>query len=289
MKKQPKYIKEFSLFLDNGFIYQSFLSQIKSGKKKPPKASRTLLSEALGVSKNNLISGGYLTKEGMPTASGMSRSISLIGVDNKRTPLMKKAFLAPFILGAAVGDYEDTSFVNAVESYNRIKGRKSKRGSRSVSHTCKTESGLRSELNVLRKAMDKVFSCDTAFGTCNNNSMSSGHCMLSALIVQDLYGGKIMTGSVDGIPHYWNKLCHMEVDLTGDQFKKPKIQIRKDSLYGKSTYEFKRNPFESLNQDFNKEVWSKHCAFRQQVRKELEQIDGKLAEKLKSASKKLKA
>jgi len=111
--------------------------------------------------------------------------------------------------------------------------------------------------------------------------------MLASLIVQDMYGGKIMSGQIGGIPHYWNKLCHMEVDLTGDQFKKPKIQIKKGELYSDS-FEFNRDPFESLNQDFNKEVWSKHCVFRQKVREELEESCPELAEKLKEASKKLK-
>lgn len=296
-QKLPKYIKEFSGFLQNGFmyaqlihqtvaIYKSSIRQISEGNKKPPRASRTLLGESLSISKNRLEMGGYLTPGGLPTEKGIKRSIEMIGKDNEKTPLMKKAFLAPFILGAACGDYVDESFEKAKESYrNKHNNRK---GSRSVSHSCKTDSSLRKELNKLRKAMDEVFSCNTAFGTCNNNSLSSGHCMLSSLIIQDMYGGDIMSGQVDGIPHYWNKLCHMEVDLTGDQFKKPKVQIKKSPLYGSDSFKFDRNPFESMNQDFNKEVWSKHCSFRQQVRKELESIDSGMAEKLKKASKSLK-
>jgi len=298
MKKHPKYIKEFQGYLSNGFlytqlihqtvaIYKSLISDIAKGKRKPPRASGTLLREAMEISKNHLSRNEkYLTEDGIPTPEGIASSVKLIGKDEGKTPLMRKAFLAPYILGAAMGDYTDDSFVSAVESYKakHTKGR----GSRNVSHTCKTESSLRKELNTIRKAMDEIFSCNTAFGTCNNNSMSSGHCMLSALIIQDRYGGKIISGSVDGIPHYWNRLCHLDVDLTGDQFRKPKVQIRKDNLYGADSFAFNRSPFESLNQDFNKEVWGKHCAFRQKLRKELEGIDPKLAEKLKSASKKLK-
>lgn len=298
MKKHPKYIKEFQGYIDNGFlyaqlihqtvsIYKTFIKSIASGKRKPPRSCGTLLREAMEISKNHLSKNEkFLTEDGIPTPAGIESSLKLIGKDETQTPLMKKAFLAPFILGAAIGDYKDTSFEEAVESYN-AKHTKGK-GSKNISHTCKEEGTLRKELNTIRKAMDKIFSCNTAFGTCNNNSMASGHCMLSALIIQDMYGGKIISGAVDGIPHYWNRLCHLDVDLTGDQFRKPKIQIKKDHLYGSDSFAFNRDPFESLNQDFNKEVWGKHCVFRQKLREELEDLDPKLAEKLKSASKKLK-
>ena len=278
--------------IDNGFlytqlihetvkIYQRIIRDIANKKTKAPRAAATVLGQALQLAKYESQLHGYLTKDGVPTDKGIKLSVKMIGENGKRSPLEKTGFQATYILGAAIGDYEDISFVKAIEKGKRRKG------SRNVDHSCKVESALRKELNKVRKAMDEVFSCDTAFGTCNNNSMSSGHCMLASLIVQDMYGGKIMTGSIGGVPHYWNKMCHMEVDLTGDQFKKPKVQIKKGSLYSDS-YEFKRDPFESLNQDFNKEVWSKHCAFRQKVREELEGLNPELSEKLKQASKKLK-
>jgi len=289
-RSKPKYIQEFAYMIDNGFlytqlihktvkIYQKLIRELPKSRKKVPRSSGALLNAALKQAKYESELYGYLTKNGLPTEKAINLSIKLIGEDGKRSPLSKTGFQATYILGAAVGDYKDTSFEKAKA--------KRKKGSRNVDHSCKVESALRKELNKVRKAMDKVFSCDTAFGTCNNNSMSSGHCMLASLIVQDMYGGKIMSGQIGGIPHYWNKLCHMEVDLTGDQFKKPKIQIKKGELYSDS-FEFNRDPFESLNQDFNKEVWSKHCVFRQKVREELEESCPELAEKLKEASKKLK-
>ena len=289
-RSKPKYIQEFAYMIDNGFlytqlihktikIYKKFIREIPKSRKKVPRSSGTLLNQALKLAKYESELYGYLTKEGLPTEKAIKLSIKLIGEDGKRSPLSKTGFQATYILGAAIGDYKDTSFEKAKA--------KRKKGSRNVDHSCKVESSLRKELNKIRKAMDSVFSCDTAFGTCNNNSMSSGHCMLASLIVQDMYGGKIMSGQIGGIPHYWNKLCHMEVDVTGDQFKKPKVQIKKGELYSDS-FEFNRDPFESLNQDFNKEVWGKHCAFRQKVREELEESSPELAEKLKQASKKLK-
>ena len=111
-------------------------------------------------------------------------------------------------------------------------------------HKCLTRSVLKKELEDLRAAMDIVFACDTAFGDCNNNSMSSGHCMLASLIVQDMYGGQIKGGTINGVPHYWNSLCHYEIDLTGDQFKKPAIQIKKGNLYSSS------NPYKFFEKSF---------------------------------------
>lgn len=289
-RSKPKYIQEFSYMIENGFlytqlihktvnIYKGLIKKLPNTKGNVPKSPASLLGAALKQAKYESELYGYLSKDGLPTEKAIDLSIKLIGEDGKRSPLSKTGFLATYILGAAVGDYKDTSFEAAIA--------KRRKGSRNVDHSCKMEDSLRSELNKVRKAMDKVFSCDTAFGTCNNNSMSSGHCMLASLIVQDMYGGKIMSGHIGGIPHYWNKLCHMEIDLTGDQFKKPKIQIKKGELYSDS-FEFNRDPFESLNQDFNKEVWGKHCIFRQKVREELEESCPELAEKLKEASKKLK-
>ena len=290
-RSQPKYIQEFAFMIDNGFlytqlihktvkIYKKFVREIPNKRKKIPRSPKTLLNQALKLAKYESELYGYL-KNGIPTAKAIKMSLKLIGEDGKRSPLNKTGFQATYILGAAIGDYKDISFEKAVAKAKRRKG------SRNVDHSCKVQADLRKELNKVRKAMDKVFSCDTAFGTCNKNSMSSGHCMLASLIIQDMYGGKIMSGQIGGIPHYWNKLCHMEIDVTGDQFKKPKVQIKKGELYSDS-FEFNRDPFESLNQDFNKEVWGKHCVFRQKVREELEEDCPELAEKLKQASKKLK-
>ena len=46
-----------------------------------------------------------------------------------------------------------------------------------------------------------------------------GQCAVSALIVQDHFGGELLRARVDGISHYWNRLpTGLEVDLTRKQF-----------------------------------------------------------------------
>jgi hypothetical protein len=47
-----------------------------------------------------------------------------------------------------------------------------------------------------------------------------GQCAVSALIVQDLLGGQLLVGKVNGIEHYWNLLTdNRELDLTKHQFE----------------------------------------------------------------------
>jgi len=314
-KPVPKSVQEFGNALEYPFlyaqliqvtvsIYKAHVRRIAAGKLKPPRHPRTLLRQAYDTAKNRLsVEEKYLTEEGFPTNAGIKRGMELIRkdanlglrwfdekkkkhiTDPQRGPLERKSFLAPMIYGVALGDYVDCNFERAKEQY----AAKHKKGSKNTSHSCPiSRTQLKRELDIIRQAMDEVFRCDTAFGDCDNNSMSSGHCMLSALILQDLYGGKIKGGTIGAVPHYWNKFCHFEVDLTGDQFKKPKIQVKKGQLY-KDSYEFKRDPFESLNQDFNQKVWNKHCRFRKRLIKELKASHPHLANKLAQATAQLRS
>jgi hypothetical protein len=53
----------------------------------------------------------------------------------------------------------------------------------------------------------------------SNRNRAWGQCAVTALIVQDLFGGVVLRGFVDGIEHYWNRLPKKgEVDLTRTQF-----------------------------------------------------------------------
>src|SRR5689334_14582809 len=46
-----------------------------------------------------------------------------------------------------------------------------------------------------------------------------GQCAVTALIVQDLFGGKLLRGQLMRGTHYWNRLPNGdEVDLTAEQF-----------------------------------------------------------------------
>jgi len=46
-----------------------------------------------------------------------------------------------------------------------------------------------------------------------------GQCAVTALIVQDFFGGELFRCEVNSISHYWNRLASgKELDLTGHQF-----------------------------------------------------------------------
>ena len=76
----------------------------------------------------------------------------------------------------------------------------------------------------LRQAMEAVFSCGTVYGTCRPKLPAAGHCFMSALAVQDIFGGHIIFGESDNIPHYWNVVGKKQIDITGDQFFHPPVQ-----------------------------------------------------------------
>lgn len=75
---------------------------------------------------------------------------------------------------------------------------------------------------------------------------SLGHCYVTALIVQDLFGGELMVGiggqiengktAGDVLYHVWNRLPNnKQVDLTADQFKDGKVPYPVPGFIGKTT------------------------------------------------------
>jgi hypothetical protein len=120
---------------------------------------------------------------------------------------------------------------------------------------------IKRQLEPLRGAMDEVFNCTTAFGDCHPDYPSAGHCMLSAMVIQDLFGGCIRGGTIGGIPHYWNEVNALHLDLTADQFGFAPIRVSKQTLYPDS-FTFHRNPQERLSEPYNKKVNGLHRKFR---------------------------
>lgn len=79
------------------------------------------------------------------------------------------------------------------------------------------DSGLRSLLKALRAA----WTAGTSFSPDRwlPETPSIGQCAVTALIVQDVFGGEILRGASSEGSHYWNRLpSGLEVDLTADQF-----------------------------------------------------------------------
>lgn len=72
---------------------------------------------------------------------------------------------------------------------------------------------------ALRNAWARDTSYDPAQWSAKNPAW--GQCAVTALVVQDYCGGAIVSGEVNGIAHYWNRLpSNKELDLTLQQFGK---------------------------------------------------------------------
>ncbi len=61
-----------------------------------------------------------------------------------------------------------------------------------------------------------------------------GQCAVTALIVQDRFGGILVRAENEGVSHYWNRLAGgIEVDLTRSQFEtwNPGAELERDRDY----------------------------------------------------------
>ncbi len=93
---------------------------------------------------------------------------------------------------------------------------------------------LTEQLEDLRKVLDQVFSPDTALR--HSRTPSAGQCAAVAALVRHRFGGDFVSATVNGQSHWFNRLlCNrssVDVDLTGDQFGRPSVQIGSpNSLY----------------------------------------------------------
>jgi hypothetical protein len=89
------------------------------------------------------------------------------------------------------------------------------------------------KLIEFRKMLDPIFSPDTAVPGSKTDPPSSGHCAAVALVTQACFGGQLVSAMVKGQSHWFNRIDGVDVDLTGDQFGRPPVQMGTD-LYPKT-------------------------------------------------------
>lgn len=83
-------------------------------------------------------------------------------------------------------------------------------------------------LDDLLKALNMAWCRETAFSGDRKNwtidKKSTGQCTVTAMIVFDYFGGKIVRGYSEKYKlfHYWNEIDGKKVDLTYDQFSDKK-------------------------------------------------------------------
>lgn len=86
---------------------------------------------------------------------------------------------------------------------------------------------MATDLQELARNLGRHWSRDTSADSArwSPENPSHGQCAVTALVVQDHFGGELLRARVDGISHYWNRLpSGAEVDLTRQQFG-PDVQV----------------------------------------------------------------
>src|SRR5208337_3242765 len=81
------------------------------------------------------------------------------------------------------------------------------------------EVSLEECVKLLRSQFERAWCKQTTYTYIfNPKRPSKGQCYVTALCVQDILGGEVVQGHVDGTNHFWNRILEQEFDLTSDQF-----------------------------------------------------------------------
>lgn len=96
----------------------------------------------------------------------------------------------------------------------------------------------------VNSALRKSWSAETAFGSWDPQNPALNQCAVTALVVQDYFGGSLMRcPTTDGGSHYWNKLPDgMEIDLTIHQFDQGEKALLKSEAEGRARGDLLSNP-----------------------------------------------
>ena len=73
---------------------------------------------------------------------------------------------------------------------------------------------------LVKSLLRKCWSCkSSSLWTAENPAR--GQCGVTALVIQDCFGGEILKTLVDGKSHFYNKVGGLKYDFTTDQFQLP--------------------------------------------------------------------
>jgi hypothetical protein len=88
---------------------------------------------------------------------------------------------------------------------------------------------IKAELELLRSKLDLAFCKETKNNPDNDITPSAGHCAAVSIIINKKYGGDMVSCIINGESHWFNRIMVGEelkdIDLTGDQFGYPAVQI----------------------------------------------------------------
>ena len=111
-----------------------------------------------------------------------------------------------------------------------------------------TDSELLGAIHEVRRRLEEAFAADTAAPGFPGTVPSTGHCAAVSTIVHEVLGGDLVSAKVAGVSHWFNRLrsngFDVDVDLTGDQFGFPEVQV---ATAGKLYAETRVRTFQHLN------------------------------------------
>lgn len=75
----------------------------------------------------------------------------------------------------------------------------------------------------LYRAIASVWSADTSSptGAWSPSNPAQNHCSITSLVVQDFFGGEILSTKTSGGTHFYNSIEGVKWDLTASQFSEP--------------------------------------------------------------------
>lgn len=87
-----------------------------------------------------------------------------------------------------------------------------------------------SELCAIRRRLDSAFSQASAYPTVNALAVgSAGQCGATALLIQHLFGGDLVSTNIGKDSHWYNRLnvegTQIDVDITGDQYGYEPVRV----------------------------------------------------------------
>jgi hypothetical protein len=261
-------------------------SELKSQRSKVGfPTQRGLLGKALNGTISSLQMGGrgkspLLDRNLLPTERGLKRAVEKFGEEGHATKMARLRLICLAVQGKVV----DQGFERIRLLGQPFSTSPSGSGNRKTKGKLPgTVQETKKQLKDLRSAMDQIWACSTAFGDCKVDIGlgASGHCMMAAMVIQDLFGGHVMSGTVKEIPHYWNRLGAYEIDLTGDQFGYAPLRVKKGFLNQRDSFVFLRKPGQLLNQPYNKEACDKYRLFQKRLLRKLKPLNAPLADLLR--------
>ena len=74
------------------------------------------------------------------------------------------------------------------------------------------------DIQSLRTVFESVWGADTSYYGMIGQTLSYGQCAVTAMIIQDMFGGDIYKIKVGIDSHYFNMIDGRIIDITSDQF-----------------------------------------------------------------------